>query len=164
MVQHMFDALPAMHIAVPGTLVPTALSLHALGRAAEIVLDSSDDVTVTVPTTEGNALPNAILRSDFASNEGRGWADREIMQEKKERKKRCYVALDFVQCGCGSQWGPRISCTRLEVAHHVTPLRRLQQLLEVLWYDGGGKQVWRNALDFLRLILLAYPAEEKIFA
>ena len=52
----------------------TVLSLYALGRTTGIMMDSVDDVSHTVPTNEGYALPHAA---------------------RDVKEKLCYIALDY---------------------------------------------------------------------
>lgn len=88
--------------------VQAVVSLYASGRAAEIVWDSGEGVTHTVPIYDGHALSQAVVRLDIASHilsdyvkrilALRGYIftpleEHEIMRDIKE--KLCHVALDL---------------------------------------------------------------------
>ena len=95
MTQIMFETfnLPASYGAIQAVL-----SLYASGRSTSIVLNSGGAVSHTATIREGHALPQAILRSDFARRDStenpmkilieRGYsftttAEREIVQDTK---------------------------------------------------------------------------------
>ncbi|XP_072476194.1 actin, cytoplasmic 2-like [Notamacropus eugenii] len=107
MIQIMFETFntTARYIAIQAVL-----SLYAYDGITDIVMDSGDGVTHTVPICKGYALPHAILHLHLTSHNlmdyfmkiltKRGYsftttAEREIVCDIKE--KLCYVTLDFEQ-------------------------------------------------------------------
>ncbi|CAI5943111.1 unnamed protein product [Closterium sp. NIES-64] len=66
MTQIMFETfrVPAMYVAIWAVL-----SLFASGHTTGIVLESGGGVSHAVPIHEGNALPDATLRSHLAGRE-----------------------------------------------------------------------------------------------
>ena len=93
----------------PGTYLATQsyMSLYASGRTTGIVLDSGAGLSHASPIHEGQSIPGAICRLNFAGNEltehfmkillERGYTftgdDRDLIREIKE--KLCYVAQDY---------------------------------------------------------------------
>ncbi|KAH3762340.1 actin beta/gamma 1 [Pelomyxa schiedti] len=105
MTQIMFEQFrtPAVYVSLQ-----QVLALYASGITTGIVVDSGDGVTRSVPIYEGYALPQAIIRQDFAGRDltdylvrllaNRGFSfttpvDRDIIKDMKETM--CYVACDF---------------------------------------------------------------------
>ena len=85
------------------------LPLYCSGRVTGLVLDSGDGVTQAVPVFQGQSLPHAIVKVDFAGRDLSHLLKEmvpkhavslspnapEIFREIKE--KECYVAFDFEQ-------------------------------------------------------------------
>ena len=55
---------PAMYVATQAVL-----SLYASGRKTDMVMESGDGVTCTVPVHEGYSLPQAIIRMEKAGRD-----------------------------------------------------------------------------------------------
>jgi actin-related protein len=109
MIQIMFETFNVPHLYIAEQAV---LSLYSTARATGIVLESGDAVTYAVPVYEGNVLPGAISRLDFA---GRNLTDymTKILTERGYpfdnpaeiprpldvasdiKEKLAYVGLDF---------------------------------------------------------------------
>ena len=80
------------------------MSLYASGKTTGIVIDSGDAVTHSVPISEGCAMPNAVIRLEFAGSDitsnlnvnlnERGHSV-ESLKVKDIKEKLCYVALDY---------------------------------------------------------------------